>query len=72
MKVEVAAEERRELRGGEGTRHGGERGEEGEEGARGVRDDGVGVGAREAARGVEVLGNGGARGRDGGVAEAVG
>lgn len=72
VEVEVAAEDGRELRGGERARHGGESGEEGEEGARGVCDDGVGVRGREASRGVEVLGDGGARGRHGGVAEAVG
>lgn len=72
VEVEVAAEEGGELRGGEGARHGGERGEEGEEGARRVRGDGVGVGGREAARRVEVLGDDGARGGDGDASEAVG
>jgi hypothetical protein len=37
-----------------------------------VRGDGIGVGGREAARRVEVLGDDGARGGDGDVAEAVG
>lgn len=68
----MAAKEGGKLRGGEGARHGGERGEEGKEGARGVRGDGVGVGGREAARRVEVLGDDSARGGDGDVTETVG
>jgi hypothetical protein len=57
--------------GGDGARHGGQRGEEGEDAARGVRGDGVGVGGREAARGMEVLGDGCARGGDCRMADAV-
>lgn len=69
---EVAAEEGGESGGAEGAGHSGEAGEEGVQGARGARGDGVGVGGGEAARGVEVLGDGGARGGDGGAPEAVG
>jgi hypothetical protein len=65
---EVATEVVLEVDGRDGARHGGQHGEDT---AWGVRGDGVGVGGRQAARGMEVLGDGGARGGDCRVADAV-